>query len=128
MPADDLYWSPIDFDSEESHNFYKSYIDPWDLENYAYIRQHLDSLELSSGSSSPGEQLESTSTFTYLPGDARYGSVIQSDRTAASNYAAIDEIDVVDSRDYMTKHRVSHHELPYKSKKSNDVGKCTNCN
>ncbi|GJQ71621.1 hypothetical protein Trydic_g11321 [Trypoxylus dichotomus] len=120
MPADDLYWSPIDFESEESNNFYRSYIDPWDLENYAYIRQHLDSLELSSGSSGPEEQLESTSTFTYLPGEARYGSVMNSDRTAASNYAAIDEIDIRDPRDYILNHRTSHHELPYRNRGTND--------
>ncbi|XP_065174001.1 uncharacterized protein [Atheta coriaria] len=57
----------MDLDSDESMPYpNKQYIDPWDLENYAYIRQHLDSVDLSSDPSSLGEPQE-TSAFYYIP-------------------------------------------------------------
>ncbi|KAJ8933360.1 hypothetical protein NQ314_014075 [Rhamnusium bicolor] len=75
MPGDDLYWNPVDFDSEESLEFQprEPYVDPWDLENYAYIREHLESMELSSNPSAPsgssGEFAEANSnSFYYVPG------------------------------------------------------------
>ncbi|XP_022916041.1 uncharacterized protein [Onthophagus taurus] len=121
MPADDVYWSPTELESEESSsNIYKSYIDPWDLENYAYIREHLDSLDLSTTSSEAdggggGGEMHSLppSAFSYTshqrnrPQELRnsnvvdkYGSLMKSERTTTttSNYAAIDEIR--DTRDF----------------------------
>lgn len=89
MPVDDLYWNAIDFgsDNESIHDpNSKHYVDPWDLENYAYIREHLDSIDLSSnpsgsssgdgefvgGSSSNGEFVEANSTsFYYVPAQNR---------------------------------------------------------
>lgn len=45
----------------------RSYVDPWDLENYAYIRQHLDSLDVTSsvGQSSLGEPVDANSSFYF---------------------------------------------------------------
>ncbi|XP_072381483.1 uncharacterized protein [Diabrotica undecimpunctata] len=72
MPGDSYYWSPLDNETDESLMEKEPYIDPWDLENYAYIREHLDSMELSSSQSVPsgssGEFAEPTSSFDYVPG------------------------------------------------------------
>ena len=98
MAVDELYWNSIDFGSDESIPNHASgkqqYVDPWDLENYAYIRQHLDSIDLSSDPSS--EQLDSgnSASFYYVPGSAkkstpRYDSMTDQ---ATSNYAAIDDV------------------------------------
>lgn len=46
MPQDNLYWSPLELETDESLQVSKPHIDPWDLENYVYIRDHLDYLEL----------------------------------------------------------------------------------
>ncbi|KAF2903068.1 hypothetical protein ILUMI_03124 [Ignelater luminosus] len=78
MPADALYWSSVDFDSDESisNTFPRHYVDPWDLENYAYIREHLDSLEVSSEQSSFGEptDINSSTSFYYTPVKAKVHS------------------------------------------------------
>ncbi|KAJ3622246.1 hypothetical protein MTP99_002770 [Tenebrio molitor] len=87
MPSDDIYWNSIDFGSEEESSLQdspslKHYVDPWDLENYAYIREHLDSIDVSSDPSSSDEfATEANSTsFCYVP--------VHRER----NYAAIDEV------------------------------------
>lgn len=94
MAVEDLYWNSIDFSSEESiPQLQKDYIDPWDLENYAYIRQHLDSLDLSSDPSSLEEPSDSNSSFYYLPKpyapipQQRYDSLMSD-----QGYAAIEEV------------------------------------
>lgn len=81
------------------------YIDPWDLENYAYIREHLDSMELSSNPSLPqsgssagsGEDFgeANSNSFFYVPGTKRL-----SDRHNDINgdYADIDEVKYVSRR------------------------------
>ncbi|EFA10072.1 uncharacterized protein LOC100142083 [Tribolium castaneum] len=72
MPVDDIYWNSIDFGSEEESLHSpspKHYVDPWDLENYAYIREHLDSIDVSSdpsGSDDFTTDVNSTS-FRYVP-------------------------------------------------------------
>lgn len=106
MPADELYWNPMELESDESVPYPKQYIDPWDLENYAYIRQHLDSVDLnSSDPSSLGEQ-ESSGLY-HVPGKyegrprgrdhqyytPQYDSLMRSEH-GTSNYAAIDELTV----------------------------------
>lgn len=98
MPVDDLYWNSIDFGSEESLQDppSKQYVDPWDLENYAYIREHLDSIDLNSTSnpSTSGSAMAVNSTsFHYVPGDHQQIKDQQ-------NYVAIEEI-----QDYRTKNR-----------------------
>lgn len=96
MAVEDLYWNSIDFSSEESiPQLQKDYIDPWDLENYAYIRQHLDSLDLSSDPSSVEEPTtdSNSSSFYYLPKPyapiphQKYDSLISD-----QGYAAIEEV------------------------------------
>lgn len=80
MPVDDIYWNSIDFGSEEEslHDSPspKHYVDPWDLENYAYIREHLDSDPYSSDEFAT--EVNSTS-FRYVP-------------LRDQNYAAIEEV------------------------------------
>ncbi|KAB0794721.1 hypothetical protein PPYR_11560 [Photinus pyralis] len=97
MPGNTFYWNSPDFESDESlpSNFPKtSYVDPWDLENYAYIREHLDSLEVNSDTSSFGEPVEASS-FYYAPlkQDAakNFDSLIDSEYGTAK-YAEIEEI------------------------------------
>lgn len=93
MAVEDLYWNSIDFSSEESiPQLQKDYIDPWDLENYAYIRQHLDSLDLSSDPSSSLEEPSdsNSSSFYYLPKpphQQKYDSLMSD-----QGYAAIEEV------------------------------------
>ncbi|CAH1974302.1 unnamed protein product [Acanthoscelides obtectus] len=122
MPGDSLYWSPAEADSDDSFTLPKEpYIDPWDLENYAYIREQLDSMELSSnrsmpsGSSSGGEFAEANcNSFYYVPGEPRghptagprgYLPRYPEDRRGydslmsdQENYVAIDEIGVNERR------------------------------
>lgn len=72
MPGDSYYWSPTEHETDDSLVEKEPYIDPWDLENYAYIREHLDSMELSSSHSGPsgssGDFTEPTNSFDYVPG------------------------------------------------------------
>lgn len=96
MAVEDLYWNSIDFSSEESiPQLQKDYIDPWDLENYAYIRQHLDSLDLSSDPSSLEEPTDSnSSSFYYSP--KHYAPISHQQRydslMSDQGYAAIEEV------------------------------------
>lgn len=95
MAVEDLYWNSIDFSSEESiPQLQKEYIDPWDLENYAYIRQHLDSLDLSSDPSSLEEPTDSnSSSFYYLPKHYTPASQQKYDSLMSDQgYAAIEEV------------------------------------
>lgn len=101
MAVDDLYWNSIDFGSEESiPQTQKHYVDPWDLENYAYIRQHLDSLDLSSDPSSLEEPTDSnSSSFYYAPQTGRHFPSLSGHRYDSlasdqvnSNYEAIEEV------------------------------------
>lgn len=116
MPGDALYWNPVDVDSEGSTDYpsREPYVDPWDLENYAYIREHLDSMELSSNPSAPsrssGEFAEANShSFYYVPGGGSqagspYVPNMQEKRhydslvSEQENYAAIDEVKMYDRR------------------------------
>lgn len=74
MPApDDLYWNPMDLNPNHEDPYAavlqtKPYIDSWDLENYAYLKQHLGSVELNSDPSSldsPGQSLSPDLSSTY---------------------------------------------------------------
>lgn len=74
MPGDDIYWSPVEHETDDSFQDQEPYIDPWDLENYVYIRENLDYLELNSAPSLPsgssGEFAEAPSdSFHYIPGN-----------------------------------------------------------
>lgn len=74
MPSDTAYWDFMDFESDESasNTFPRNYVDPWDLENYAYIRQHIESLDVSSEQSSFGEPVDANSSFYFtVPNKAR---------------------------------------------------------
>ncbi|XP_030759030.1 uncharacterized protein LOC115884532 isoform X2 [Sitophilus oryzae] len=132
-PHQDLYWNTPDSDSEESLRDYhnipllpkQSYIDPWDLENYAYIREHLESMELSSspslpydGSSGSGVDYgEANSTsFFYVPGgNSRLPDRERNSRLldVSGDYADIDEVQYI-SRN-MAGRRSSYYDLesPY---------------
>ncbi|KAF5290021.1 hypothetical protein FQR65_LT11687 [Abscondita terminalis] len=102
MPGNTYYWNSADFDSDDSvsNTFQRSsYVDPWDLENYAYIRNHLDSLEQNSETSSFGEPVEASS-FYYAPlkndrypspEKKNFDSLIESEYGTAK-YAEIDEV------------------------------------
>lgn len=90
MPMDALYWNSISFGSEESltqPTTSRDYIDPWDLENYAYIREQLNSTELSSEASSSEYPLESN-IYYVTPGVMNTKRV--DSMTTSGNYAAID--------------------------------------
>lgn len=91
---DALYWNSISFGSEESianPSPPRDYIDPWDLENYAYIREQLNSTELSSEASSSEYPVDSN--FYYVsPGivnPRRIDSIANS-----GNYVAIDDMNM----------------------------------
>lgn len=79
MPSESLiYWDSVDFESEDYSDFSnnnspnaksRKYVDPWDLENYAYMRKHLESStpDLSGATASLiGEPTDST--FYYISG------------------------------------------------------------
>lgn len=81
------------FDSDRSlSNSPKDYIDPWDLENYAYIKQHLDSMDLNSDPSSSGES--SDLYYQRKPTSSGFPQRKQFDSYESYNgcYAAIEEI------------------------------------
>ncbi|KAF7286368.1 hypothetical protein GWI33_005664 [Rhynchophorus ferrugineus] len=121
-PQEDLYWNAVESDSEESLKDYHAippakqpYIDPWDLENYAYIREHLDSMELSSNQSVPlegssgsgGEFGEANShSFFYVPGTKRLSEKERNSRILdiPGDYADIDEVQYI-SRNMSDKRR-----------------------
>lgn len=75
---------------------HKDYIDPWDLENYAYIRQHLDSIDLNSDPSSSGESSDQYYQHHHQqPSNSRVSprqQQLDSFEPHSSNYAAIEEI------------------------------------
>lgn len=59
-------WSIRDYGPADVATLPSSYVDPWDLENYAYIRQHLDSIDLASEEqSSLGEPVDANSSFYF---------------------------------------------------------------
>lgn len=67
------YWNSMDFDSEgtlstkiSSSSPPRRYVDPWDLENYAYMKQRYDTQTPSAA----GEPLEAS--FYYTPCDKEY--------------------------------------------------------
>lgn len=94
MPLDALYWNSIDFGSEESiantSSIKKDYIDPWDLENYAYIRDHLDSIDFSSDGSSIDEHVPSN-LHRITP--KKHPNVRRMESINSANYVAIDDDD-----------------------------------
>lgn len=118
---DDIYWNSISFGSEESLQESKPYVDPWDLENYAYIRSHLDSVENASDPSSSGEFAEQNSTsFYYVPGipppkrNTKYESRdkvrgYDSMVIEQGNYAAIDEVKQYVRRPRVEERRIRSH-------------------
>ncbi|XP_056645922.1 uncharacterized protein LOC130451121 [Diorhabda sublineata] len=130
MPGDSYYWSPTENETDDSLVDKEPYIDPWDLENYAYIREHLDSMELSSSHSGPsgssGEFAEPTNSFDYLPGkrakpvsssfasamtnirEERFDSILSDQE----NYAAIEDI-----QQYEKKNRRAGSEMYYPTKR-----------
>lgn len=73
MSGDNFYWSPLGIEPEESTQHIEPYVDPWDLENYLYIRKNLDYLELKSATSFSCDNSEefaeaSSHSFYYLSG------------------------------------------------------------
>ncbi|CAH0554673.1 unnamed protein product [Brassicogethes aeneus] len=119
---DDIYWNSISFGSEESlqEPVSRPYVDPWDLENYAYIRSHLDA-EISSEQSTGDEFAEQNSTsFSYIPGSRGMtppkrhgggggGGKYDSLMTEQGGYAAIDEVNIYDRRPKIGGRRVRSH-------------------
>lgn len=91
---DALYWNSISFGSEESlptRTPPRDYIDPWDLENYAYIREQLNLTEQSSEANSSSEYPVDSNFYYVSPGvlqDKRKVSI-----PASANYVAIDDDD-----------------------------------
>ncbi|KAL1489316.1 hypothetical protein ABEB36_014237 [Hypothenemus hampei] len=86
--SNDIYWSSTESDSDESYRNgpYESkakqpYVDPWDLENYAYIREHLDSMDLNSNpgpTTKPTEDFAfetNSNSFFYVPGTGRLSDI-----------------------------------------------------
>lgn len=84
----------------------RNYVDPWDLENYAYLRDHVGSPELvsdvPSDPSSLGDCVEAQSSFDYVSllksevdtVTGRYESLI----TEQGTYAVIDELEMYDRK------------------------------
>lgn len=123
---EDIYWNAGESDSDESFKDYhrlprpskEPYIDPWDLENYAYIREHLESTELSSNPSLPfsggssgsgGDFGEANSnSFCYVPGHKR---LTDRHNDVSGDYADIDEVKYVSRREL--DRRRSHYDLDY---------------
>ncbi|XP_066146273.1 uncharacterized protein [Euwallacea fornicatus] len=103
---EDIYWSAAESESDESIKKQQTYIDPWDLENYAYIREHLDSMELSSNPSVPvsgssagsgGDLGEANShSFFYVPGTKRLSDRHQ--EVISGDYADIEEVEYMSRR------------------------------
>ncbi|XP_074031482.1 uncharacterized protein [Leptinotarsa decemlineata] len=130
MPGDSFYWSPVENDTDDSFQEKEGYIDPWDLENYAYIREHLDSMELSSSPSGPsgssGEFAEATNSFDFIPGKKKPGppyiskqapyltedSNFESILSEQENYADIEEI-----QNYERKNRRATSEMQWPIRK-----------
>lgn len=104
---DALYWNSISFGSEESlvnPTTSKDYIDPWDLENYAYIREQLNSTELSSEASSSSEYPFDSNFYYVSPAIAntkRIDSIPNS-----GNYAAIDDDGDIPDDGTMTRDKI----------------------
>ena len=123
MPANDVYWSSSEIDSDDPPFSRKSYIDPWDIENYIYIRHHLESVEGSSIQSSQDYQLKSSSGLSYIPESVmrpiKFYQLDSFDTGEISNYAAIDE---VEERTGDSKRR-RQSEVPHKRSANGDDGK-----
>ncbi|XP_044754163.1 uncharacterized protein LOC123313369 [Coccinella septempunctata] len=70
MPMSHIYGTSTDVDSDESLPHLdpsnSHYVDPWDLENYAYLKEHLDS-DIPSDPTSLGDFVEAQSSFDYVP-------------------------------------------------------------
>lgn len=86
-------------DSMPTHQNSREYIDPWDLENYAYIRDQLDSVEVSSQPSSAGESLDSHRYYHHSPRIGRPMPLPQppmesmmTSEPCTGSYAAIEEL------------------------------------
>lgn len=99
-----IYWNSMDFDSEgtlstknSSTSTPRKYVDPWDLENYAYIRKRLDSHNMSSTPSAAGEPQEAS--FYYTPFDKDYEIYKRTADTEKSmHYAGHDEYTFMNDR------------------------------
>ncbi|CAG9760603.1 unnamed protein product [Ceutorhynchus assimilis] len=121
---EDIYWNAAESDSDDCFRDYQRlpppakepYIDPWDLENYAYIREHLDSMELSSNPSVPqsasstgsGDFGETNSnSFCYVPGTKRLS---ERHMDANGDYADIEEVKYVSRRPVEKQRRNSRYE------------------
>ncbi|KAL3270233.1 hypothetical protein HHI36_009288 [Cryptolaemus montrouzieri] len=103
MPMSNIYGTSTDVESDESlPPMVQSshYVDPWDLENYAYLREHLDSSDLPSDPTSLADFVEAQSSFDYVPvlkadryddtlTTMKYESTTMTDQ---GTYACIDEL------------------------------------
>lgn len=88
----------MDFDSEgtlstKHSSNPRNYVDPWDLENYAYIRKRMEPEVSSSPSAAAGETVDSS--FYYTPFEREQFPM--SDKGTAK-YAGVSEVDFRNER------------------------------
>lgn len=72
-----IYWDSMEFDSEgtlstKNSSNPRNYVDPWDLENYAYIRKRMEPQVTSSSPNPAGDQLDSSVYYTPFEKDPIY--------------------------------------------------------
>lgn len=116
MSGNSLYWNSMDFDSEgtlstKNSSSPRNYIDPWDLENYDYIRKRMDPKDFSSSPSPAGEPLDASFYYTtpYEPRE-NYDTLPYSERGTAK-YAGRSEVDFRNDR-YQSESPTYYHQ-PY---------------
>ncbi|XP_077302932.1 uncharacterized protein LOC143923231 isoform X2 [Arctopsyche grandis] len=101
------YWTSMDFGSEEEDVVTSKspssrvYVDPWDLENYAFMRRHLEETPVPSTPQSPAGE-PASSNFYYISNnydhhkDVRNTGSLQRTLLSADSptlFAGIDELD-----------------------------------
>ncbi|KAK9878668.1 hypothetical protein WA026_023117 [Henosepilachna vigintioctopunctata] len=106
MPMSNIYGTSTDVESDDSIppvDPSGHYVDPWDLENYAYLKEHLDSADLTSGPTSMGDFVEAHSSFDYVPVltpkeyiDSPSNNRYDTTMTDQGTYACIDELGLYD--------------------------------
>lgn len=120
------YWSSMDFGSEEDDSppsktpSTRVYVDPWDLENYAFMRRHLGDTT-SEASNPPSPEGEPTSSsFYYIPAEQEYRQDmrrISMQRTVLHDspaaFAGIDEVDFHNDNFEMPSDQGIYYHQPY---------------
>lgn len=102
MSNNSVYWNSMDFDSEgtistKNSSSPRNYVDPWDLENYAYIRKRMEPPEICPSPSVAGEPLDASFYYTPFEGEEMRQPPPVSDKGTAK-YAGMSEVDFRNER------------------------------